>query len=174
MHTSLWQVIADTPWWVFVVGVYFCYAAFAASKPRITPFQSTWIIPSIIFVFSLLSLGLTRQITIVHIGFWLSGLLSGGVFGWVQFHLHGIKAIPNENKLFIPGTWRVFPLLAAGLLVGHYLDIRPIEPHMLFEPPLVRWLFFSYGAFAGLFGSRSWCGYRCIKRGPYVTLQSTH
>lgn len=171
MHTPFWQIIADTPWWVFALGIYFCYVGFAASKPRIVPLQSTWILPSIIFVFSLISLALTLQVTFSHVGFWLLGTVSGSVFGWMQFHLRGIKAIRNESKLFIPGTWSIFPLLFVGLCFGYYFDIQPIEPSQLLQPPLVKWLFFTYGVFAGLFGCRFWCGYRCTQRGPYLTEQ---
>lgn len=170
MHTPFWQSVADTTWWTFAVGIYLIYVAYDATKPRTITLQSMWMIPLVVFTISLISLAFTMQFNINNIGLWLAGMLGGLVISWLQFQLRGIKAIPHEHKLYVPGTWSAFAILIAMLLTPHFFNFNiTLTPQTILQPSFAKWLFLSYGLFVGLFAGKIGCAYRCVRNGPYHT-----
>src|SRR5689334_10534566 len=105
---TFWQMIANTPWWVFVLFFYLLSIGFGATKPSNVPLNKLFIFPIVIIVLSIVSLYHTLPIiTATEYGLWAITFLAGIAFGYLQYKLQGVKAIPGSKEVYIPGSWNL-------------------------------------------------------------------
>lgn len=171
MHDSIWQAIANIPWWIYGTFIYLLRLGFLATKPRIISIKSILILPGFLIFISLLSIYLNKQFNFLHFLTWLSTFLLGTGCGWLQFRFFNIKAIKNEAKLYVPGTWSLLIVIVVSFSSRLYFlnASNKIDFALFLQPPLVIWLFALYGLLTGLFFGRITYALRCLKVGPYLT-----
>lgn len=168
MTYTIWQVIANTPWWVFLVFILIVRVGLLATKARTIPVKNLFIIPAIFFVMTLVNMYFFVSFTLLNLSIWLSTLLLGLFAGWLQFRSLNIKALKNEAKLVVPGTWSLLVILLTIFVIKYYAGYQfVIDPEVLKQPKYVYGLLTLYGLFTGLFIGRLLYSLRCLKYGPY-------
>ncbi len=169
MTQSIWDTIANTPWWVYVIFIFLLRAGLSATKPRTVPLRSFFVLPAILIPLSLINFFIDVNLTPTNVGMWLGALLVGILLGKVQFRLLRIKAIPKEAKLHVPGSWSLLIVLLVIFLTRYYYGHEmAIDPDVLKQPKWMMAMFLAYGFFTGLFIGRAISAVRCVKSGPFV------
>ena len=171
MH-SIWETAANTPWWVYALFIYLVRLGFLATQPRIIPVKNLLLLPTLFVLFSLFNLYSTVQVTALHLLVWLGALCLGCLLGWLQYAALKIKAIKDEAKLYIPGTWTLLFIILIIFSIKYYFNYESaIEPSALTNSSS-PWVLLLYGLFTGLFIGRMSYAFRCLKYGPFVTESS--
>ncbi|TAK73019.1 MAG: hypothetical protein EPO11_09310 [Gammaproteobacteria bacterium] len=169
MTNSIWESIADTPWWVYLVFIILIRMGYAATKGRVVHIRSFLVLPVIFIFTSLLNFFVNISFTPTNIALWLGTTLIGIAVGCIQFQLMKIKAVPNENKLYLPGTWGLLILLMLLFAARYYTGYEiALDPTILQQPKWMMGMFLLYGLLTGLFIGRAFCAVRRLKRGPYT------
>lgn len=169
MPNSFWEMVANTPWWVYLIFTYLIYISFLATKPRVISFRQLLILPSIFITLSIISLSTILQIDAYNIFLWSSALFLGIPLGWLQFFLQKIKAIKNESKLYIPGTWSLFFFCLFIFAAKYYYSFElAIDPKSIASSPYAPYILLLYGLFTGLFIGKLFYSLQCYKSGPYL------
>jgi hypothetical protein len=167
MNNSIWEIIANTPWWVFVLLVYLIRVGLGATRSRIVPVRRLLILPTIFIALSFVSMYNNMQLTFDHVLIWSAAFMIGSCLGWLQFKALKIKAVKNRASLYVPGTWSLLVIIIILFCVKYYYGYQnAIDPTKLQSN---IWLFFAYGLFTGLFAGRVGYAVRCIKAGPYAS-----
>lgn len=170
MTISIWERIADTPWWVYALFVYVAMVCFIATKPHTVTLKSLYITSAIFIPISIISICLVLPFSFYNMLIWAIATLAGAALGWLQFKVMKIKAIKQESKLHIPGTWSIF-LLAGLVLVANYYygDTIKLDLSLLLLPKYTPYVLAIYGVLSGLFIGKIIYSRRCIKSGPYFS-----
>lgn len=172
MDASIWQTIAETPWWLYVIAAYFIMICWVATRPSIVPVKSLLVLPCLFLLFSLPALILYSEFNMVNS---LLAFLIGGVgvpFGWLEFKIHRIKAFKNEDKLYIPGTWNLFILIAIFCLLKFYFEFTLndfLTLKIFTHHKLSTNLIFVYAFLLGFFIGRYGYARQCLKSGPFYS-----
>ena len=170
MNDSIWQAIANIPWWIYATFIYLIRLGLLASKPRVVPIQNLFILPSFFVLLSLVCIYTSKELSFFTLSIWLSTLLLGALLGWFQFRMFKIKAIKEEAKLYLPGTWSLLILILISIALKFYFinSANTFDAHVLTQPKFAGWLFSLYGFFTGLFLGRFFYSWRCLKVGPFA------
>lgn len=169
MNQSIWEIAANTPWWVYPFFFYLMHVGYRASKPRIVPIRQIFILPFIFVPLSLSVFFIHSLATFQNIAIWFGACLVGTIAGWLQFNALKIKAIKNEAKLYVPGTWSLMVIILIIFAVKYYFGFEfSTNPDALLQSQYISAFLFLYGFFAGLFIGRLAYSMRCIKIGPYA------
>lgn len=169
MTNSVWEIAANTPWWVYLLFIYLVRMGFLARKPRTVPVRMLFILPSILIVFSIFSLYHIVQLNAANLLIWLGAIFLGIGIGWLQYYSLRIKAVRNEEKLYVPGTWGLLIIVLVIFAIKFYFGYElTIDPSLFLQAKYSFWLLSVYGFFTGLFLGRLIYALRCIKSGPYL------
>lgn len=169
MNPSFWEAIANTPWWVYALLIYLIRLGLLATKPRIVTLNKLSLLPTIFVFFSLFTMYSTAQLNFTNFSFWVLALLLGGLFGWLHFVALKIRAIENQSKIHLPGTWSFLFFILVIFSAQYYLHYESnIDPTFFTRPHILNWLFVGYGFLSGLFLGRILYALRCIKSGPFL------
>lgn len=168
MPTTIWEIIAGTPWWVFGLFIYLSYAGFLATKPQIVPLKTLFIIPVIFVFMSIISMFTVLHITLNNLGLWCAAGLTGCALGWLQFRAMKVKAIRNEAKLYMPGSWLLLVIVLILFACRYYINYEvALDPAFLSQSKYTSYIYIIFGLFTGLFAGRLLFARRVLKAGPY-------
>ncbi|RDI45161.1 DUF6622 family protein [Aquicella lusitana] len=171
MNNSIWEIIAGTPWWVYVLFVLLVRFGILASKPRIIPFRQLLLLPAVFIPLSFASL-YQMHLSLSLFGLWAGALLLGAAGGWLQFRFINIKAIKNQSKLYVPGTWSILIIILIVFAVKYYYSYESaVNPGQIINPHINVWFALLYGLFTGLFIGRVAYALRCLKTGPFLSTE---
>lgn len=172
MTTSIWETVANTPWWVFVLFTYLVIVGYLASRPRIVPIKKLVILPTLFIALSCFNIYKVFTLTNEHIVIWLGMLVIGFGLGWLQFKKLNIKAIKEQAAIMIPGTWTLLLIIVLIFSLRYYYGYQlALNPNIFNDPKTANILLSAYGLTAGLFSGRLAFAWRCLKVGPYVKTQ---
>jgi len=168
MTNTIWDKIADTPWWYFLAFAFLVHASFLATKPRVIHVRSIFLSPIIPITLSIFSIHHFIPMTTQNIAAWLDALVLGVALGWLQFYISNIQAILHQPKIYIPGTWQLFIIVMAAFSAKIYYGFTiGFDPNILSDPDYAPIFMFAYGLITGLFCGRLTYSVQCIKSGPY-------
>ena len=168
MTNSIWEIVADTPWWVYVLFAFLVRVGLQATKARVISARKLLTIPLIFISLSFFNMYSNTELTIDHVAIWMSALCAGGLLGWLQYKALKIQAVKNTTSLYMPGTWSLLVIILTMFTIRYYIGYQnAVSPQLFAEPK--TWIIFLYGIFTGLFAGRSFYALRCIKTGPYVS-----
>lgn len=168
MIDSIEEILADTPWWVFLLFTYLMWVGFSATKPHQVHIKTLMLFPVMLFVFSIMSL-FAAQFTVGHFLLWLSALGLGTSLGWLHYQSLRIKADKHTKKILVPGTWILLLIILCVFIVKFYFGYElAIHPHFIFQPKYYIGLLLVYGLLTGLFLGRFLYARHCLRAGPYL------
>ncbi len=174
MSNSIWETIALTPWWTYVVIWYLLYLSFKAAKPRIVSLNTFIFLHILTTSFILIGLFYLVEMNLPHILICLASALVGVLLGWLHFRAHKIKALKNEAKFYMPGSWVLLILIILLVIAKYYY----FGSQLLFNPTVFKqekftpYILTITGLVIGLFIGRTLYLLRCIKYGPYLQQES--
>ena len=170
MTRSVWEMIASTPWWMFLLFGYLIYIGFLATKPSIVSTKKLFVMPTIATLFATAALIYIIQwhkADILILGF---SIVCGFMFGWLQLYLTNIKAIKNEPALYLPGSWTLMIFIIFLLIAKFYFGEKLNLYYQIFlNSQFSALLILFYGLSIGLFIGRFLIIMRRIKYGPYTS-----
>lgn len=166
---SIWGAFAETPWWIYLIFTYFLFVSWQTTKPQRVNSRTAISLPISLIIILYLIMPLVISVNLHNFLFLLLFILPGMIFGLIQFHFRGIKAIKNTRELYIPGSWSVFIFLMMLVIIRFYyynyaVDFSLTSLNENNHPAIIMMLI---GFVTGLFIARTWCLYRCVKFGPY-------
>ncbi len=166
---TIWEIIANIPWWVYALFFYIFYISVRAIKPRIVTVKNLIILPSIFIIFSIAGFYASGYFTFIHFLLAVGAGCVGYLLGWWYFRWMKVKAIQYQSKLQLPGTWSVLVMVLVFFLLSYFLgDILTPTAQSIKQPHYIKWLFIIYGVLIGFFIGRLAYALRCLKRGPYL------
>lgn len=173
MTNSLWETAANTPWWFYLMVIVLFRLSLLARHPRIIHIRNLYFVPSLFIPLSLFTIFFTLPVHILGIAMWVGALFLGIVLGWLQFKFFNIKAIRHEAKLHIPGSWNMFIFLLVLCVVKYYYNYHfNFDWEYYKETNNANVLLFLYGLLAGLMLGKIFYSKRCIKVGPFFSLNN--
>lgn len=171
MTPSIWETIAETPWWVCLFIFAFIRVAYAATKPKIIHTKTLFALPIVYLFLSFFCIYIGIHLNFNNVCYWLAACLLGVALGWLQMLTRRVKAIKNEPKLYFPGSWALFifvlALIAAKYYFGYEL-MHTITMQSLADPKTARIMMALFGLCAGLFLGRVFYVVRLMKTGPFL------
>lgn len=164
---TFWQTVADTPWWVFVLFLSLVYMALAATKARVITLHQLFLLPFVLLTLSIIAAYTILPLTWNDLFFWLTSMLGGSGFGWIQFKVSNVHAIKKTNHLHLPGTWTVLIFVLILFFIKYNMGYLTLNDPAAFKAPSYRTFIVSvYGLFMGLSLGRLFYAITCLKRGP--------
>jgi hypothetical protein len=120
MNTTVWERIAEVPWWLYVVTSYVIYFQFQAMKTRTIPLKQMAIpaFSTILMTCMLLTFELMRHPHLINQSglrsYLTGGIIAGLLVGWLQIRIRGIK-LTASNELLIPrARWQLLLFIFAA------------------------------------------------------------
>ena len=170
MTNSILGAIAETPWWTYLIFIYFIRISLYTTRPRIVPIQNLIIFPLVLLSFMLIGFySIKEWIHLRIILMSLFALIVGVGLGWLQFFLLKIKAVRNEAKLYLPGTWTLFcVVLIMFVFRCYYSYYLFLDPQLFFTQGFAIYYTLFFALAVGLFIGRLACALRRIQIGPYA------
>jgi hypothetical protein len=170
MTASIWESIADTPWWMYLGFIGLFALSWSATKPREIPIRNLLATPLVFIPFSLLCISFTLPINALNIGIWVVTAALGTVLGWWQFRLMKIKAIKDKLMIHMPGTRSLFIFMflisAAKYFYGFsFSDYLALFTQVKYAKPILG----GYGLLTGLLIGKVFYCLRCVKVGPFLS-----
>jgi hypothetical protein len=148
MNVSVYEVLAHTPPWVFVLFAYLVVIGFMRLRPSVRQLGKIWITP-LIFVFWGL-VGLFKRH--VELGFVLPHWLMGAVIGGALGLLGGMTLTVDRPRQLVLLRGSIMPLVRIVLIFGaHYLLQVAAALHPENRTAFLTWDIYVSGASAGYF-----------------------
>ncbi|OGT63630.1 MAG: hypothetical protein A3E85_01595 [Gammaproteobacteria bacterium RIFCSPHIGHO2_12_FULL_45_12] len=170
MTNSIWNTLANTPWWLYAAYFFMIRISFSSLKPQILALKSLIPFPILCALVSAITLFATPSFTSGRIAYWLTGVLTGMLLGSLQFRLMKIKAILHEPKIWIPGSPALLiALIVFGFLRTYYNWSLTIDMSLLAQPDHALKIAGILGLLTGLSVGRILYALHCLKQGPYLT-----
>ena len=151
---AVWNIISQTPWWVYLLFFYLFSIGIRASKTNIVHLYKLFFIPLVFVFFSIHTLVSTVTIDIFTLTTWFCAILIGSVLGWFQLSKYKL-IIDKKNKLIqMPGTWTTLIFILIVLTMKYYFSYElAVDPtlaeHTEFEIAMLSTLSVFTGLFIG-------------------------
>ena len=167
---AFWQVLINTPKWVYFLFFSFMVISIKASRTRQISVWKVFIMPAVTVYFSV-SLFSSIQTGLLILSLFFAAFFIGGFLGYFQLSRMPLRVDHQKKRIEMPGTWStlvIFLIIFGTKYFFNYkLAVAPYLAHEItFEAPL---LFISGVTTGFIFGKLFLCLYR-IKKGPYVYL----
>jgi len=171
MTITIWDIIADTPWWVYVLIIFFIRIAYLATKPQLVSIKKMFALPLSMLVISTILLATQFPIHWLDVSIFVLALLLGSLLGWLHFRIKKVKAIMNQAILYVPGSWNIFILLIAIIVIRFNWN-NSLSKETFMQPNGILVISLLLGSSMGLMLGRLYYSLKCLKSGPF--LEHTH
>lgn len=151
METTIWDTIADTPWWVGFTYVALIYSGYLATKARLVPFKYLRKTTISFVIATFIVLIVLKRFSLPALCSWLAMLILGSIIGWLQYRIMKVKANGPSGLIRLPGNW-ISICIIFGLIYwqSHSTSIDLFDVNFLLSQNVTRWLPPCYGLLAGL------------------------
>jgi hypothetical protein len=144
MSYTLWESIAETPWWFYLILIALFRIAYLTTKPRFFFIKPLLLSQALYIIFITLTFFLMTKLSLLNMPIFFSLLGLGSVLGWIQFRFKQIKVIKDKSQIYIPGTWLFFISLFILIPAKYYYFGSQITIDMnVFQQ--AQWIPFIYG-----------------------------
>ena len=115
----IYETVAHTPWWVFVLLGYLIFIGIKSSKDSTVSIYKLAILPVVFFFLSIETLVTHFDINLLSLGTW-SLSMAGGILIGVLLVIRQKILVDREHKLLrLPGSWTTL-ILVLTIFVGKY------------------------------------------------------
>ncbi|MCI2282936.1 hypothetical protein L3081_05445 [Colwellia sp. MSW7] len=158
------ELISHTPTWVFAIFFTLLVLGFIQSKERIVKVNSVFILPISMVVFSLFGVLSVFGITISAMGFWITGLIVALIWGIKLAYPKLVSFSAQNKRLTIPGSWAPLIFMMAIFFTKYIVGYAVArELAIVNEFMFMATINILYGAFSGVFLSRSFVMFKASK-----------
>lgn len=126
---AVWEALANTPWWVYALLVFFVSRGIKARRPAIVSPAKLALVPAIMLVWGGWSLVTLFPVNPLTLGSWVISMVLGAVFGlWLFQNVH-VRVDRERGLLWRPGDPTFLPLVlaifAAKYVFGYLAGVEP-------------------------------------------------
>lgn len=155
---TLWQALLGTPWWVYVLVIYFVKVGFDATKTRTVPFKTLFILPIVFTGLSIETLISSVEINYITLSAYFIALAIGASVGWILVRNQNFKIDKKRSLIQLPGSWLplgiILGVFSAKYYFGYSLAVHPEKANDLSFAIMMLGV---SGACTGLFIGRLAC-----------------
>ena len=152
---TLWQILINTPWWVYLLFAYLVLIGIKCSKTNITPMGKLFAIPVIFTVLSIDTLVSQVGVSTYSVSVWAIAILVGCGLGWYQIYRLAIEADKKNKLIKVPGTWSTLIIIMIIFFSKYYFGYETAaHPEVLHHKGFVFVMLGLSGVFTGLFIGR--------------------
>jgi len=158
------ELISHTPTWVFAIFFSLLVLGFIQSKERVVKVKTVFILPIAMIIFSFFGVWSVFGLSTLTITLWVVGLVTTLVIGLKLAYPRLVSFSGQSNKLTIPGSWAPLFLMMAIFFTKYFVGFAVArELPVINEQLFVILLSLLYGAFSGIFLSRSFIMFKVSK-----------
>jgi hypothetical protein len=152
---TLWQAIANTPWWVYVILIYLITLGIKATRRTKVPLLKLTIMPVIFTALSVHTLITAFKIDFYSITLWVISILVGCVLGWIQVSRFDLRVDKQHWIIEAPGTWSTLWLILIIFAIKYYFSYAlAVDPGLTHNDWFELAMLGLSGLFTGLFIGR--------------------
>ncbi len=152
----MFEIINNTPKWVFFVFLALLVVGFIQAKQRELTDKAVLILPVAMIFFSLFGVYSVFAIKIAAILMWAIGLIVATLIGIYLGFPKSVIYLPQTKKFVVPGSWAPLFFMMAIFFTRYFVGYS-IAGELIFIDSFIflALVSFAYGAFSGVFVSRS-------------------
>lgn len=165
MNASIWQTIAETSFWVYILYAMIIYIGYQHSKQRAIPTLVLWTSMIAFTCASIIGMSFFVKFSIVNIAWWGGLFLLGASFGWLHYYRLQVQHLADEEKLLIPGSWITMTAISGVMAAKYYFGPEiSMDPDILKTGAYSPLLMALYGFITGLYIGRILYARRIIRQ----------
>ena len=170
--STVWPMLQNTPWWVYVILVLLVVRGVKASRPRLISLRKLCILPIVLLAVSLYMLFIETVPSLITIGVWLLCLFIGGVLIFLQIQRQTLQFDKKRHLVKTSGTWTVLILILLIFFSKYYFDYTlSVEPQEIHHLIFRLSLYGLTGLCNGLIIGRLVCYLIKMRRAEHVELK---
>lgn len=151
MHASIWQTIAETSFWIYVLIGLLIYSGYQGSKQRTVPVKFLWANLIAVSAASFVSITLFVKLNAVYLAWWAATLVLGSGLGWLYYKTLQVQPLPEEGKFIIPGSWITLFIILGAIAAKYYFGYQiTLDPGILKSGVYSQSVMILYGMLTGL------------------------
>jgi len=156
--------MSHTPIWVFAVFFTLLILGFIQSKERVVKVKTVFILPTAMIVFSVFGVSSVFGLSFLTMSLWGLGLATTLVVGLKLAYPKFVSFSEQDNNLTVPGSWIPLLFMMAIFFTKYFVGFAVArELSVINEQTFVVSLSLLYGAFSGIFLSRSLVMFKTCK-----------
>lgn len=164
-------MIAETPWWMYVLIIALCQLAYLSTKTRTIALKPLVIFNCAYIAIFIISLFVMPESTAQNMAITAACLSIGIFLGWLQYRFSRIKAIKETFQIEIPGSKLLFIILVIFIFAQYYYQYYYLastdfttDIFILFNQEKFAALFYGLmGLVIGLTVGRTYYLLRCMR-----------
>jgi len=151
----VWDALAHTPWWVYVLFFYLVSRGIKAREPALTSPLKMAIVPAIMTIWGGASLVTMFPVNVATLGAWLLAMAAGAGCGYRLVRDARIRADHASHLLWRPGDHSFLPLVVAIFAVKYAFGYRlGADPGIAADPAFYFTDIVVSGVISGVFIGR--------------------
>ncbi len=160
------ELISHTPTWVFAIFFALLVLGYTQSKERMVNAKTVFILPIAMIVLSFFGVSSAFGLSILTMSLWVMGLATTLVIGLKLAYPRLVSFSEQSNKLTIPGSWVPLVFMMAIFITKYFVGFAVArELSIVNDNIFILLLCLFYGAFSGVFLSRSLVMFKASKVG---------
>jgi len=131
---SVYQIVVNTPLWVWPLMLFVLWLGWRGLQPRIMPPARLAILPLVSVVTSITGIAQSPQPAIAAAG-WAAALLIALPFGWAIGTRRAVRLRPEDGRLELAGGWFALGFGISIFVVRYALGVlSSVMPQLRAEP----------------------------------------
>lgn len=165
MNHTIWQSIAETSFWVYMIYAAIVYFGYHHSKQRVIPTVILWTNMIAVTTATVIGMLLFVKFNLSSTAYWAGMFLLGATCGWLHYHRLQVQHLPDTGKLLIPGSWVTMTAISGVMTARYYYGADlSLDPAILKTGEYSSLLMAIYGMMTGLYIGRIMYVRRMIKQ----------
>lgn len=151
----MWQIVSNTPLWVFILFFFLLFLGLSQRKDRKISFKRAIVLPFIMLFLSFLGVTSSFGLDFSSFLFWFLGLSFGVVLNSLLKLPRNCIYIKNENLFLIKGSFIPLFLIMAIFFVKYYVAVVTAKQLGFIDTyGFILIVSLLYGFFSGIFFGR--------------------
>lgn len=128
----VWRILADTPWWVWVLFVFLVIRGVKSMRPATGPLWRFAIVPAVFLLWGLSSLVDSFGATALSLGSYIVALAIGAAAGWALMAPVPVRADRAHGLVAVPGGPATLILILAVFAVKYGFGVwQGMDPQVV-------------------------------------------
>jgi hypothetical protein len=170
--SSLFRILAATPWWAFALLGLLIWLGLQAAKTRVVALRRIFVIPAVFIVWGIVGLALRPSFSGILAADWTVTAICGGALAVMTTRIDGLVADRRHGLVHLPGSLLLLARVLTIFVVKYGLGVAAAMRSDLREQ-LMLWDIAVSGASAGYFLGWAITFWRVLQHAPEADLVAT-
>jgi hypothetical protein len=167
------EIIARTPWWVWLLFLFLLWIGVRALRPAVTPFWRLAILPAVFLAWGLQGLLTRYPIGAFSLGVWLAAVAIGIAFGLLLVARIQLRADRAHGLVWLPGGATTLVLILSVFAARYTFGVlQGMTPAIISDPRFLVADVGVAGLVSGIFLGRLIGLWRKYRMAPQEDLSS--